>query len=429
MSVRGGSPLPNALRLGWERSFGADLSSVRVHRCAGARRVTRALRTRACAVDGAILLGAEASAEVLAHEVVHLLQARLPGTAGIAAAEREARHLARRALAGLPCRVEVPADPSQPLCWEEAGHYYTIYYTALACGVANDDAMRIAFWAQFPDEVSELDAVKAGFDIPGSFVGDAMDWVGVQLDKVPTGFHNFWAEANNQISEKYLRGYGRVAYRAPREAEKKTEVNLSVQRGLHCLTGANWNDETARRERISLAADMSGGFFEFGFSLHPFGDSYAHRNHGTGRMYPPFLGHGPETKFVEIAGDELSKMAQQHHPDALTPARAPEYREYITRLYGVLARRFPNLPRRAAAEAAAGALGAVVVERPNSAAQIGLIRQSAASVLGVRMNAYRPETQEDVYFSKFFDQPKPVAASRYHVDQGLSLARRWDTSG
>ena len=63
------------------------------------------------------------------------------------------------------------ADAAQPLCWEEAGHYYTVYYVALACGVPNDDAMRIAFWTQFPDEVSELDAVKAGFDMPRAAAG------------------------------------------------------------------------------------------------------------------------------------------------------------------------------------------------------------------------------------------------------------------
>lgn len=428
MPVRAGSPLPNALRLRLERSFGADLSSVRVHRCAGARRVVERLDARACAVDGAILLGAGAPAAVLAHEVVHLLQARLPGAAPVALAEREARRLAPRALAGLPCRVAVPAEASLPLCWEEAGHYYTIYYVGLACGLLNDDAMRIAFWAQFPDEVSELDAVKAGFDIPGSAVGDFVDWVGKSISNLPANVENFYVDVNNAIADHAFHGYGRLSRRSIEQPTKNLDINLDVQKGLHCLTGANWNDETARRERISLEADLSDGFFEFGFSLHPFGDSYAHRNHDSGRMYPPFLGHGPETKFVEVAGDEVARMTSQHHPDALTPARAREYAEYITRLYGIFARRFPGLPRRASAEAAAAALQAVVVERPNSAAQIGVIRNSAARFLGEPMNAYQPETQEDVYFSDFFDQPKPVAASRHHVDRGLFLARRWNPS-
>ncbi|WP_421989157.1 eCIS core domain-containing protein [Roseococcus sp.] len=431
MPVRGGHSLPDALRLRLERSFGADLSGVRVHRCASARRITEALGTRACAVDGAILLDGEAPAEVLAHEVVHLLQARLRGAAPIAEAEREARHLGPRALAGLPCRITVAADGSQPLCWEEAGHYYTIYYTALACGLADDDAMRIAFWAQFPDEVSELDAVRAGFDAPGSAVGDLADKVVAGFEAIPNAFNNAYIEANNWIMSRAFgegspfSGYGRMNRIPNREPSKNLDANLDVQRGLHCLTGANWNVETARREKISLAADLSGGFFEFGFSLHPLGDSYAHRDHDTGRMYPPFLGHGPETKFVELAGDEVSRIAHQHHPDALTPARATEYREYIARLYSVLIRRFPQIPRRAAPEATAGALGAVVARGANPNNQIAQIRHSASTVLGVAMNNYRPEVQDKVFFKDFFDKPKPVAASRYHVDRGLLLARQW----
>jgi len=419
-----GGRLPEALRHRLERSFGTELSTIRVHRCGAARRVTEDLGTIACAVDGAILLGAEVSDAVLAHEVVHLLQARLPGRASVAAAEAEAQRLGARALAGLPCRVAVPADATLPLGWEEAGHYYTIYYTALACGLPDDDAMRIAFWAQFPDEVSELDAVKAGFDIPGSALGTAAHWVTSGFG-IPDALQDMYVELNNGISNMYG-GYGRMAPPV-HDTYKDLQVNLDVQRGLHCLTGAPWAEETTRREWISLKASLEDGFFEFGVSLHSYGDSFAHRDHDSGKMYPPFIGHGIETKFTQIAGDEVSKLTHAHHPDALTPARGREFREYVLRLHRLISNRFPQHKARSDAETTAFTLTGILADKPDAAVQIGRIRHSAAVQLKIHMNAYTPETQEDVYFQEFYHQPKPVIASRFHVDRGLVLARIWNT--
>lgn len=419
-----GGRLPDALRHRLERSFGTDLSEVRLHRCGTARRVTEDLGTIACAVDGAILLGAEVSDEILAHEVVHLLQARLPGTATVAAAEAEAHRLTARALAGLPCHAAVPADGALPLCWEEAGHYYTIYYTALACGLPNDDAMRIAFWAQFPDEVSELDAVKAGFDIPRAAAGQVGAWAyedtGIR-DKV----EQFFTGLNNDIVGTMGLPIGHVTY-VKAEPYKDLQVNLDVQRGLHCLTGADWTQETTRREWASGRADLTDGYFEFGVSLHCFGDSFAHRNHDSGRMYPTVIGHGIETKFTQIAGDEVSKLIHAHHTDALTPARLREFKEYVLRLYALIAARFPQYRARSDAGMTAFTLTGVLTEQPDANVQIGRIRASASTQLKVDMHVYQPETQEDVYYLEFGNQPKPVAATWHHVDRGLKLARLWN---
>lgn len=416
--------LPDPLRHRLERSFGADLSAVRVHRCGTARRITEDLGTVACAVDGAILLGAEVPDAVLAHEVVHILQGRLPGTAAVAAAEDEAHRLAARALAGLPCRVAVRADPAVPLCWEEAGHYYTVYYVALACGLPNDDAMRIAFWTQFPDEVSELDAVKAGFDIPRAAAGQVGAWA-YEDTGIRDRVERFFTGLNNEIVGAMGLPVGHVTY-VQAEPYKDLQVNLDVQRGLHCLTGASWTDETMRREWASGKADLSDGFFEFGVSLHCFGDSFAHRNHDTGKMYPTVVGHGIETKFTQIAGDEASKLVHAQHTDALSPARLREYKEYVLRLYRLMTSRFPQYRPRSDAEMVAFTLTGVLTEQPDANVQIGRIRASASAQLKVDMHGYQPETQEDVYFLEFGNQPKPVAASWHHVQQGLRLARMWN---
>ncbi|TCH96825.1 DUF4157 domain-containing protein [Roseococcus sp. SYP-B2431] len=419
-----GAHLPAALRDRLERSFGADLSEVRVHRCGAARRIAEDLGTIACAVDGAILLGADVPAAVLAHEVVHLLQARLPGAAPVAAAEAEARHLAARALAGLPCRVAVPADAAQPLRWEEAGHYYTVYYVALACGMSNDDAMRIAFWAQFPDEVSELDAVKAGFAMPLTGPAALAQWAGSGFG-IPDALEDMYVEVNNGIAGLYG-GYGRIAPPV-RVDTSQFQVNLDVQRGLHCLTGANWTVETNRRTQISLgAARREDHYFEFGLSLHAYGDSFAHRNHDSGHMYASILGHGPETKFTQIAGDEISRMAGAQHPDELSTPRRREFEGCVTGMHALFRTAYPNLTPRESAGDAAAALATVIVDEPVASVQIATIRGLASRRLRTSMHSYRPERHEDVPFDDFFDEPKPVAATRHHVNEGLRLARLWN---
>src|SRR3954454_20752191 len=72
-------------------------------------------------------------------------------------------------------------------------------------------------------------------------------------------------------------------------------VQLDVQRGLHCLTGADWDAETNKRRCLSLSLPVDKDCLEFGLALHALGDSFAHRDHDTHRMYPTGVGHGLET--------------------------------------------------------------------------------------------------------------------------------------
>ena len=44
--------------------------------------------------------------------------------------------------------------------YAESGHYYTVLYVAIALGYSIDDAQRIAFYAQAPDEMGEYDAIE-----------------------------------------------------------------------------------------------------------------------------------------------------------------------------------------------------------------------------------------------------------------------------
>ena len=112
----GGAPVP--FQADMERSFGADLSGVRAH--LGRASEMEALDARAAARDDTVAF-ADSSPDraLVAHEIAHVLQARLQGGGGVqgkslsrpdCAAEREADELGARVAAGE--RVEAREAPS-----------------------------------------------------------------------------------------------------------------------------------------------------------------------------------------------------------------------------------------------------------------------------------------------------------------------------
>jgi Domain of unknown function (DUF4157) len=105
-----GQPLPSTVRSALEQSFRAPLSSVRVHTDSAAVRGTREQRAEAMTLGEEIHFAKgryqpydSGGRRLLAHEIAHVLQHRLPGPAGpLAAVESEAERLAERSLAGVP---------------------------------------------------------------------------------------------------------------------------------------------------------------------------------------------------------------------------------------------------------------------------------------------------------------------------------------
>jgi hypothetical protein len=384
---RGGRPLPEGFRSRLERIFGADLSDIRLHECVGARRIMRELGTKACAVEGKILAHPGLCTEdIMTHEVIHLLQGRIAGNIHeILPAEIEANALMIRAKFGLPCHVRNSVDSRQPMCWTEVGHYYTIYFVGLACGLPHQVAMRIAFWAQFPDEIEDLDATSAGYEI---------------------------------VQEKAL--YAPLGYVAMEYFTRKDTIrNLDIQDGLHCLNHNKIPDETERRRRISLNANPSLDYFEFGLSLHPFGDSFAHRN-GT-RMYRPFLGHAVDS--LMHGGDEEQKIAG--NPDALSTFRAKEYQEYVSGLYALILFKFPGYKPKVDLEQCVDMLARTLADNPNSNRQIFEIRVMAAfSLKAQSMHEYSPENQKWLPYKKDY-YAAPVLVSTWHIEEAIRLSRRW----
>lgn len=428
--------LPPAWRCHLEASLGTGLGHVRLHRGPAATRLAAQAGGIACALGGRdIFLGAVPPPllpAVLAHEVAHLVQQRLPAPSGARrAAEDEAHRATRAILAGRRFHPRIALDPREPACWEEAGHYYTVYFVLLACGVRDPLARQIAFYCQLPDEVSELDAVRAGYAIAGTAAtgGGFGDWlyehsVG-QVEEMLVTIHN-------GILDSYPGGrYMTRVRRDARDAGAVYRPPLDVQQGLHALTGGSSATETAARRAIVMGIDPVANTFEFGIALHVFGDSYAHRDRSGATMYAPVAGHAPDSLAARAGSD------RHVHPDGIGPYRRATYEAYVGDLHDMFSRRFAATSRGGATMArdhAIRTLSAIVAGDDHAAdtdamrsTQIMMIRAAAAPLGG--MHPYAPEATEDVPFSIFSAGSSGFTVTRVQVDRALALARYWSSPG
>ena len=285
-----------------ERAFAAPLDGIRIETGPAARRlIGQAGGRHGLAIEGRVFLADIRNLPVLVHELAHATQQRRPRAPDPAqTVEAEARAATAHVLAGGEHPIRASADPRDPALWGEAGHYYTVYFVALAAGAPEDDAYRIAFWAQAPDEVNNFDAFEGGVQIGKSTVRSG---VLNAADKVP------WVDMSGSLK---------------REAELRAWWE-AVHRGLHCLTGRAVADEQALRKKVSSQYVRPTGnrLIELGVSLHAFGDSYAHSK--GDRMYSPPVGHG-------IDG---------HAPDRLSVLREKVYLTYVGALHDVLTTVYP----------------------------------------------------------------------------------------
>jgi len=321
---------------------------------------------------------------LLAHELAHVVQSRLGTTAnpraGLArriAAEIEADTAALSVMHGRrhACSVALPAGELS--AWGPAGHYYTTYYVLLAAGVPGETAGRLAFFAQMPDEVSELDAVSAG-----------------------RSYFN-WRKVKNGV----LPGT-----KAASEVQREIDRCLNVQRGLHCLTGADSRAETVARRNI--LAQCGDDPFVLGLALHALGDSYAHRQLDNERlMYVAPLGHGAEYR-------PFGK-GRHFDPDYIHK-RPVLYREYVGALFHIACSKWPSARRRME-ESELLNTAEQISREASETNQVKALRSLSAEKLHQAMNSYRPES-ESLRLWKNFRLAHPSAAD---LDKGFVLASTW----
>lgn len=448
MTASATRPLPHPLRARLEACFGADLAHVRLHEGPAAARIAGEAGGIACALEGRhVFLGAVPRAlrgVVVAHEVAHLVQQRRPGPPGpVAAAEHEAHAAAHAALAGRAAPIRLALAPRAPACWGEAGHYYTVYFVALAAGIRDPLAYRLAFWTQMADEIDELNAVPAGIEMVKE---DIASYASDRYADMAAGYANL----EREILGKVFGNSPYAQYVVPPPAIARYERSeayfnwLNVQRGLHALTGRESEAETDRRVSLTGSYSAQRNEFEFGLSLHPLGDSFAHRDDSNGRMFAPPLGHGPKG----------------HEPDVLGEHRRKLYRRYVATLHRVLTRgagttrgatlteeatvaaldtiipvkrslsedQIRALSRRPGKEGIDPLLSAMRANarasEPDEEKQIAQIRALARSEIGLSMQPYQPETFESGAFSGFH-APPGIAVPRALVQRALILAREW----
>lgn len=210
-----------------ETGLQADLSGVTLHRSPIVTAVNRALGTMAFTLADHIFLdrGAVATRHgrpmlVLAHELAHVVQKRLPVSTrqrNFEGAEDEAHAAARAVLSGGRYACSVPVPAMAVSCWSEPGHYYTTHFVLQAAGVPFAEAAEIAFFAQVADEVADLEAKHHGIKLAQT--------------------------AGMAAAAFVVRSPGMIVLQA-RALRKAWLETRDIQRGLHCLTGSGAATET-----------------------------------------------------------------------------------------------------------------------------------------------------------------------------------------
>jgi len=222
----------------------------------------------------------------LTHELAHIVQKALGQTRPRNRADRQIeadgleKEADRAALAFLTAqpRPNLSPDESRAIrAWGPAGHFYTVYWVARFVGLSDNRAETLAFYAQMPDQVCDLDATCAGLAWSASAPIPA---AGKIRDQVVGGEDRF---------DSYIN---------------------SIQAGLHCLNGRDsgklrpagtkigidFNDPYPQGEpkrRLANLRKLANNHYldlSFGLGLHALGDSYAHRT-ADGHMYMGPKGH------------------------------------------------------------------------------------------------------------------------------------------
>ncbi len=173
-------------------------------------------------------------------------------------------------------------DPSGQ--WNESGHFYTVYMVARSAGFSHADALKMAQFAQYPDENPKYDAID--------------------------GLLN--------------------------------ENRLDIQRKIHSLTGG---DPTTYREKLKcLLKNKSISMEEAGILLHSFGDTFSHTyeswsygSEGSGKTAVRTIEKGPEVSFTFPFGH----MASGHGPDYIANNKT-KYIDYVRSMYMMMRQMNPG---------------------------------------------------------------------------------------
>jgi hypothetical protein len=274
---------------------------------------------------------------------------------------------------------------------EESGHYYTVYFTSLAVGFAEDVAYQQAVMAQMPDEVGWLDAANLHTD-------ECLGFKEYDLNSNKVKVPNEW---------RYLVEYALHSLPDKRTANTSSDYQRGVTRKL-----------LLQESPVSL---------KFGMLLHRLGDTYAHSIMGNEKkMYTV-----AENTDVCSSLDSLGHARDSHNPDY--PFLRPGlFYLYLDDLYNILLKKV-NSPesqlyrRRMLSVLSADNIKKIfhdILEDPNGMVMFSLmnnmvygssytmtqqmlidqIRKAAVKYLKVEMKPYAPEKSGGLTLREFLSQ-------------------------
>lgn len=154
-------------------------------------------------------------------------------------------------------------DPNDLSFYNEAGHYYTTYYTALRVGVDPEEARGLAIWSQIPDEVGDLDAITNA------------------LKAVSAVLAAFAVAENTNNPQTIVESF--------ENAEQVTNEMERIQQTLHALTGGDAGETTDLVKDLIKQTESTA---QKGLLLHLLADTFAHRTlDDENVLYPTGRGH------------------------------------------------------------------------------------------------------------------------------------------
>jgi|CXWL01.1.fsa_nt_gi RHS repeat-associated protein len=125
--------------------------------------------------------------------------------------------------------------------YAEGGHYYTAFIAAKEAGYTTESALKVALYAQLPDEVGSLEAIN---QVTGNIMGN---------------------RSSSSLNVKNVQGAG------------------------HGITGLQSFPITNAARDVLVHADSDEAA---GLAAHLLGDAYSHREIGNeAHIYPPIIGH------------------------------------------------------------------------------------------------------------------------------------------
>ena len=408
-----------------ERAFGEDFGNVTIEQSRRATAATAALGTIAATAGNRICVSAdffrhrpEFCRRVLAHELAHVVQKRRfdPAISSMALDRRyrglieaEAHVAADHAVRGERAKVALSDAPAILAAWGPAGHYYTTYFVMLAAGIDADKAKTRAFFCQLPDQVFEFDAVAAtldAIDYKGFETTAAIGaWkTGAKYSTPSHGVEGYPGQKPNPElhweSHTVMRPAGRVMIKTVVQGwyhstpARRMEIDREVMMGLHGLTGGWAQTETAFREQMLKEAHDD---LEFGLALHPYGDSFAHRQISNPNfMYKAsHLGHGPD-------GHEPDNIAARGGKNGM-------YLTYVERLYNLCKTGRPVLtfPETLKALSILDRVKEEIKDHDPDGKDLVACKMLIALAAGTRKNIsirgdYAPEHEDEVYWRQFW---------------------------